>query len=196
MWPRDNSMPMSETPPFGYLEWLTRNQNRGFDEVLFQLHRTRNFQTFWALWRIDAAWIHKTASNCEAHSQSIRIGCDRLSCIRMQYFLRVVCVMSETDRQFARRMLLNSNAIKDFKCWHHLDRLRPSVSVYNESNESHLSSVIDFTWILTFGTGVAAIDSKLRITLQCMAYWFAIVNHFWEYCIWMIAFWSLAATKL
>jgi len=35
-------------------------------------------------------------------------GCDRLSCIRMQYFLRVVCVMSKTIRQFARKVLLNN----------------------------------------------------------------------------------------
>lgn len=35
-------------------------------------------------------------------------GRDRLSCIRMQYFLRVVCVMSEIIRQFARKVLLNN----------------------------------------------------------------------------------------
>lgn len=33
---------------------------------------------------------------------------DRLSCIRMQYFLRVVCVMSEIIRQFARKVLMNN----------------------------------------------------------------------------------------
>lgn len=92
------------TPTIWLFETIERSQLKGLILSCFSCNGQRDDKKrFWSYRCINIAWIHKTvhidAALCEL-------------CLHMQYFLRVDCVMSKTIRQFARKLLLNSNLRK------------------------------------------------------------------------------------